>query len=94
MKAVYNNIVIAESNECIEVEGNYYFPPESVKMEYFTKTDMHTTCPWKGEASYYTIKTDDALSENAAWYYPEPKAEAVQIKNYVAFYRNIVEVKE
>lgn len=92
MRAIYNNIIVAESNLCIEIEGNQYFPPQSVKMDYFSKTNLHTTCPWKGEASYYTINIDGMISENAAWFYTEPKEAATQIKDYVAFYSNVVEV--
>lgn len=94
MKAIWNNKVIAESDDTIEIEGNQYFPPESVNMEYITKSDNHTACPWKGLASYYNVEVDGEVNENAAWYYPEPKTEpAYKIKNYVAFW-NGVEVTE
>ncbi|MGF1505822.1 MAG: DUF427 domain-containing protein [Chloroflexi bacterium] len=86
-KAVYNGIVLAESDETEMVEGNHYFPPDAVKMEYFTPTDHHTTCPWKGVASYYTIEVDGETIENGAWTYPEPKDAAQQIKDHVAFYK-------
>ncbi|MFO7554887.1 MAG: DUF427 domain-containing protein [Desulfobacterales bacterium] len=89
MKATWNNTVIAESNKTIVIEGNHYFPPDSVNMEFFEESDLHTTCPWKGVASYYTIKINNQKNENAAWYYPDPKEKAQQIKNYVAFYGSV-----
>ena len=92
MKAIWNGTVLANSDETIVIEGNHYFPPESVDMKYFTKTDYQTRCPWKGLASYYSITVDGDLNENAAWYYPEPKDAAKEIKNYVAFWKG-VEVK-
>lgn len=71
------------------VEGNHYFPPSSVRMEYLKPSDHHTTCPWKGLASYYTLEVDDKRNENAAWYYPTPKEAAKQIANHVAFWRGV-----
>ncbi|CAF1534978.1 unnamed protein product, partial [Didymodactylos carnosus] len=88
-KATWNNQIIARSKNTIIVEGNTYFPPESVQMEYLKSTDYHTTCKWKGVASYYSLIVDDKENENAAWYYPEPKPEATIIKHYVAFYKGI-----
>ena len=92
-KAVWNGVVLAESDDTEIVEGNHYFPPESVKMEHFKQSDHHTVCPWKGTASYYNVEADGNVNENAAWYYPEPKKAADQIKGYVAFWKG-VEVKE
>ena len=89
MKAIWKNTTIAESNDTIIIEGNHYFPPESVKGEHLQESDTHTTCPWKGETSYYHVSVDDETNKDAAWYYPEPKAEAQQIKNYVAFWKGI-----
>jgi len=86
MRAVRKNIVLADSNDTIVVEGNHYFPPDSIKREYFQKSDKHTICSWKGEASYYHIAAGGEIEENAAWYYPEPKEKAMHIKGYVAFY--------
>ena len=86
MKAIWNNEVLAESDSTIVVEGNHYFPPDSVKREFFKESDTHTTCPWKGEASYYTVSVGDEENKDAAWYYPEPKDAAKQIKDYVAFW--------
>lgn len=88
-KATWNNTVIAESDQCEIVEGNYYFPPDAIKSEYFQKSDTHTSCFWKGQASYYTIKIGDEQNKDAAWYYPEPKAKAENIKGYVAFWRGV-----
>lgn len=89
MKAIWNNEVIAESNQTIVIEGNHYFPPGSVKIDSFVESSTHTTCPWKGEASYYDIVIDDKVNKDAAWFYPEPKEAAKEIKNYVAFWRGV-----
>jgi uncharacterized protein (DUF427 family) len=89
MKATWNGTVLAESDATEVVEGNHYFPRDSVKMEYFTPTDHHTHCPWKGDASYYTIEIDGQKLENGAWTYPEPKDAAKNIENYVAFYPKV-----
>ncbi|MCA9914135.1 MAG: DUF427 domain-containing protein [Anaerolineae bacterium] len=92
-KAIVNGVVLAESDKFEVVEGNIYFPPESVNKEYFSETSRHTTCPWKGEASYYTLKVGDTVLENAAWFYPQPKNAAEQIRNHVAFYPNKVQIE-
>lgn len=89
MKAIWNNAVIAESDETIVVEGNHYFPPNSINEEYFVKNENHSVCPWKGEASYYDVKVNDENNPDAAWYYPEPSDAANQIKGYVAFWRGV-----
>lgn len=89
MKAVWKNKTIAESNDTIEVEGNQYFPPESVKKEFIKESDTHSTCPWKGEASYYHIQIDGDTNKDAAWYYPSPKDAATQIKDHVAFWKGV-----
>lgn len=88
-KAVWNDQVVAESNDCITIEGNKYFPHESINKEFFKESDYHTTCGWKGEASYYTLDVNGKTNENAAWYYPEPKDAAKEIKNYVAFWKGV-----
>ena len=93
MKAIWKDTVMAESNETILLEGNHYFPPDSIKKEYFRESSTHTACPWKGEASYYDIVFNQEVNTDSAWYYPEPKEAAKQIKGYVAFW-NGVEVKE
>lgn len=89
MKAIWNDVTLAESDDTIVVENNHYFPPDSVKREYLKGSDTHTTCPWKGEASYYDVVVSDALNKDAAWYYPEPKKAAQQIKDYVAFWKGV-----
>lgn len=93
MKAIWNGMVIAESNSTQVVEGNQYFPPDSINQEFFIKSETTTVCPWKGTASYYTIKVDDKQNPDAAWYYPAPKNAAMQIKDHIAFWRGI-EVRE
>ncbi|MDX1751949.1 MAG: DUF427 domain-containing protein [Salinimicrobium sediminis] len=93
MKAIWNNTVIAESNNTIEVEGNQYFPPEAINSEFFQLSDKHTVCSWKGRAFYFHLQVGEEKNADAAWFYPHPKAEAEKIKNYVAFW-NGVEVKE
>ena len=89
MKAIWNGEIIAESNETIVVEDNHYFPADSVKKEFLEPSDTRSDCYWKGEASYYSIKADDEINKDAAWYYPEPKEKALNIKNYVAFWKGV-----
>jgi len=89
VKAVWNDVVIAESDRCVVVEGNQYFPWEDVKQEYFQPSATHTTCPWKGVASYYTLNVNGKTNPDAAWYYPDPKPAAAQIKGRVAFWKGV-----
>jgi uncharacterized protein (DUF427 family) len=89
MKATWNNAILAESNDTVVVEGNHYFPPESVNREYFQESNSHTTCPWKGEASYYDVVVNGETNKDAAWYYPQPKEAAAEIKDRVAFWRGV-----
>ena len=89
MKAVWNNQVIAQSDQTIEIEGNQYFPADSVNSEFLVSSNTHTTCPWKGKASYYTLNVDGAENKDAAWFYPEPKDAAKEIKDYVAFWKGV-----
>ena len=89
MKAIWNNQVIAESNDTRIIENNHYFPADSVKKEFLNPSDTHSTCPWKGKASYYTIEVGGKTNADAAWYYPEPKEAAKEIKNYVAFWKGV-----
>jgi uncharacterized protein (DUF427 family) len=89
IKAMWNNVVIAESDKCIEVEGNQYFPPDSVNKAYFRDSKTKSTCPWKGEAQYYDIVADGKENKDAAWFYPEPKKEAKNIKGYIAFWHGV-----
>lgn len=88
-KAIWNRQVIAESENTKIVEGNHYFPADSIKKGFFTESDTRTICPWKGEASYYNIEVDGKINADAAWYYPSPKPEAANIKNYVAFWKDV-----
>ncbi len=96
MKAIWNNTTLAEADQdkLIRIEGNWYFPGDSIKKEYFETNDTHTTCPWKGEANYYDVKVDGEVNGGAAWYYPEPKSSALDtvkkdFTNYVAFWRGV-----
>ncbi|MEQ8426287.1 MAG: DUF427 domain-containing protein [Gammaproteobacteria bacterium] len=89
VRAIWNGAVLAESDETEQVEGNYYFPPQAIQKEYFTGSDKTTHCHWKGDARYYNVTVDGKLNENAAWYYPDPKQEAAQIKDYVAFWKGV-----
>jgi uncharacterized protein (DUF427 family) len=93
MKAVWKNVILAESNDTVIVEGNHYFPPAAVNLQYLRPSDTHTTCPWKGLASYYHIDVDGELNKDAAWYYPDPKDAAKNIEAYVAFWKG-VQVKD
>ena len=89
MKAVWNGAVLAESDDTVVVEGNHYFPPNSIDKQYFKPSDTHTTCPWKGEASYYNVQVDDKVNKDSAWYYPSPKEAAQNIKDYIAFWKGV-----
>ncbi|KAA3610001.1 MAG: DUF427 domain-containing protein [Calditrichaeota bacterium] len=89
MKAIWKDQVLAESEKTIIVEGNHYFPPSSIKQEFFEKSNSHTTCPWKGEASYYTVVVNGIKNNDAAWYYPAPKDAAKEIKDHIAFWRGV-----
>ncbi len=89
MKAIWNNEVIAESNDTIVIEGNHYFPLSAVNKDYLESSLTHTTCPWKGTASYYSLKVNGNVNKDAAWYYPQPKEAAAQIKDYVAFWKGV-----
>ena len=89
MKAVWNNQVIAESDQTIVIENNHYFPKDSVKAEFLKPTDIHTTCHWKGKASYYSLEVNGKENQDAAWYYPDPKPAAAEIKDYIAFWKGV-----
>lgn len=88
-KAIWNGAIIAESDNCQVVEGNQYFPPEAIKQEYFQTSNTHSTCPWKGSASYYDVVVEGQVNKDAAWYYPEPKSAASNIKDHIAFWRGV-----
>jgi uncharacterized protein (DUF427 family) len=89
VRAVWNGQVLAESDKTIVVEGNHYFPPDAVRRAFFAPSETHTTCPWKGLASYYTVNVDGAHNPDAAWYYPAPKDAAAKIRDYVAFWHGV-----
>lgn len=94
MKAIWNDKTIAESDDIINVEGNSYFPIESVKKEYLSESASETVCHWKGTASYYDLKVDGSINKDAAWYYSDPKPLADGIKGRVAFWKGVQVVKE
>ncbi|MBP6820977.1 MAG: DUF427 domain-containing protein [Acidobacteria bacterium] len=89
MKAIWNGEVIAESNETVVVEGNHYFPPSAIKPEHFQSSETHTVCGWKGTASYYSVVAGGQVNKDAAWYYPDTKEAANNIKGYVAFWKGV-----
>ncbi|MCK5646765.1 MAG: DUF427 domain-containing protein [Anaerolineales bacterium] len=89
MRALWKDKILAESDDTIIVEGNHYFPPESVNSEFFRKSDTSTICPWKGAAGYYDIIVGHFTNKDAAWYYANPTSAAIQIKGYVAFWRGV-----
>jgi uncharacterized protein (DUF427 family) len=89
MRARWNDTVIAESDDTVVVEGNHYFPPDSVNQDLLIASDTTTVCPWKGTASYYSLSVDGKENPDAAWYYPHPKDAAAQIKDHVAFWRGV-----
>jgi len=88
-KAMWEGAVLAESSQTVELEGNQYFPPDAIRKEYFRSSDQQTTCPWKGTASYYDVEVNGKRNAGAAWYYPEPKPAAKQIKGHVAFWKGV-----
>ena len=88
-KALWKGRVIAESNEFEIVEGNVYFPPDSIKSEFFESSTHHSVCPWKGTASYRHVVVDGERNENAAWFYPDPKDAAANIKDHIAFWKGV-----
>jgi uncharacterized protein (DUF427 family) len=88
-KAEWRGAVLAESDETIVVEGNHYFPPDSVNSEHFVDSRLKTVCPWKGTASYKTVVVEGRKNKNASWYYPDPKDAAAEIKDYVAFWKGV-----
>jgi uncharacterized protein (DUF427 family) len=89
MKATWNGVTLAESDDTVVVEGNHYFPSASISAEYFRDSNTHTACPWKGEASYKTVVVDGEENPDAAWYYPDPKEAAAEIKDRFAFWRGV-----
>ena len=94
IKAIWNDAVLAESEDTRVVEGNHYFPPKSINWDYFVMNEYHSVCPWKGTASYYDIEVNGRVNRSAAWYYPQPSSAAMQIKDYVAFWGGVKIVNE
>jgi uncharacterized protein (DUF427 family) len=88
-KATWEGMVLAESKKTIEIEGNQYFPPDAIHKEYFKASEAHSICPWKGTASYFDLEVNGKKNAEAAWYYPEPKPAAKQIRGYVAFWKGV-----
>ena len=88
-KATREGAVLAESNQTVEVEGNQYFPSDAIRKEYLQPSNEHSVCPWKGTASYYDVEVNGKRNSGAAWYYPDPKAAAKQIKDHVAFWKGV-----
>lgn len=88
-RATWNGAVLAESDRFEEVEGNVYVPREAIRREYFSESSTHTVCPWKGTASYYSVTVDGETNADAAWYYPEPRDAAANIRDHVAFWKGV-----
>lgn len=88
-KAIWKGAVVAESSETQVVEGNHYFPPESLERQYFRESGSHTVCGWKGTASYYDLVVDGDVNSDAAWYYPDPKPAAREIAGHIAFWKGV-----
>lgn len=88
-KAIWKGVTIAESDDTVIVEGNHYFPPASVKREHLRESSTHTTCGWKGEASYYDVVVEGTVNKDAAWFYPDPKEAASEIKDRIAFWKGV-----
>jgi uncharacterized protein (DUF427 family) len=89
MKAIWHGTTLAESGETVVVEGNHYFPAASLRTEHFRKSATHTSCHWKGEASYYDVVVGEQINKDAAWFYPDPSDAAKQIKDHVAFWKGV-----
>lgn len=89
MRATWRNAVLAESERTVVVEGNHYFPPDSLHREHLRQSETHTTCSWKGEASYYDVVVGGEVNRDAAWYYPDPKEAAREIRGHVAFWKGV-----
>jgi uncharacterized protein (DUF427 family) len=90
MKAIWNDVILAESDDIVFVEGNAYFPPDSIKKEYFKESDTTTLCPWKGKASYLSATVNGKTNLNCAWYYPKPSFLAKKIKDRIAFWNDVI----
>jgi uncharacterized protein (DUF427 family) len=88
-RATWHGTVLAETDRTIKLEGNHYFPAESLRREFFTDSTTTSTCPWKGQARYYDVRVNGSVNRDAAWYYPHPSAAAQQIGGHVAFWRGV-----
>jgi uncharacterized protein (DUF427 family) len=88
-KAIWNDEIIAESDDTVVIEGNHYFPRESMREDLVRPSDTHTVCPWKGKASYYSLQSGEYQSRDAVWYYPDPKPDAKAVRNRVAFWKDV-----
>ena len=88
-RATWNGQTLAESEDTVEVEGNHYFPSDSVSHDFLRSSDTHTFCPWKGDCSYYDVAVGDEINRDAAWYYPNPKPAAAEIKGRIAFWKGV-----
>lgn len=88
-RAAWNGAVLAETEQTVVLEGNHYFPPGTVNSEYLRPSETQSVCPWKGTASYYHVEVEGQVLTDAAWYYPEPKPEAAEIRNHVAFWKDV-----
>jgi len=93
MKAIWKNMIIAESNDTVIIENNHYFPASAIHQQYFINSDSHTVCPWKGSASYYSLLDDGEENKDAARYYPDPKPAVRDIKNRIAFWKGVKTVE-
>ncbi|HEY4342416.1 MAG TPA: DUF427 domain-containing protein [Steroidobacteraceae bacterium] len=89
MKAIWNNVVIADSDDTVVVEGNHYFPRTALKQEYLQPSTTTSVCPWKGTASYYSLRVAGAVNQDAVWYYPQPSPAAAAIRDRVAFWKGV-----
>jgi uncharacterized protein (DUF427 family) len=88
-KAIWNGVIVAESDQTVVVEGNHYFPPQAVKQDFLRPSGTHTTCGWKGQASYYDVVVNGQTNQDAAWYYPSPFTAAKGIAGYIAFWKGV-----
>ncbi len=88
-RAIWNGVILAQSDDTVVVEGNHYFPPESIDRQFFKPSDHTSVCPWKGEAEYYHVEADGVTNADAAWYYGDPKPAAAEIKGRIAFWKGV-----
>ena len=89
MRAIWNGVVVAQSDDTVVLEGNHYFPHDSLKREFISFSNHRSSCPWKGQAHYYSLLVNGEMNPDAVWYYPEPSEAAVQVKGRVAFWKGV-----